>query len=364
MDLSKLRENLLAGAAGRAALRTAEFFYTLGVKINNYAFDKGWRKQCAVNTRVACIGNITAGGTGKTTAVLLAAEQLAKAGVRTSILSRGYKRSGAKKDEITIIFDNARPDWRQTGDEPYMMASLLAPYKVPVLVGADRYAAANEALRQFKSQVILLDDGFQHRRLRRDADIILIDAKNPFGGGRMLPYGTLREPATAIKRAALAIITHSDLVPARRIEDIKDQIRLINEDIEILCAAHKPDYFFDLVARTRVELADLKGAAAVFSAIGEPESFEQTLRNLGLEVKRAWRFADHASYTLDDMRDFEALRGGLPLITTFKDAVKLPEGWQDIIKGGLYILAVNMEIAGGDLPAFLEVLYPGIGKKK
>ena len=364
MDLAKLRDKLLSNAAGRAALRMAEFFYTLGIKINNYAFDKGWRTRRAVNTRVVCIGNITTGGTGKTTAVLLAAAHLAQAGVRTAIVSRGYKRSGAKKSEITVIFDNARPDWRQTGDEPYMMASLLAPYKVPVLVGTDRHAAANEALRQFKSQIILLDDGFQHRRLRRDADIILIDAKKPFGGGRLLPYGALREPATALKRAALAIITHSDLVPARRVEDIKDRIRLINEDIEILCASHKPDYFFDLAAQTRVELADLKGEAAVFSAIGEPESFEQTLRNLGLGVKRAWRFADHASYTLDDMRNFEILRGGLPLITTFKDAVKLPEGWQDIIKGRLYILAVNMEIAGGNLSAFLEVLYPGINKKK
>jgi tetraacyldisaccharide-1-P 4'-kinase len=111
-------------------------------------------------------------------------------------------------------------------------------------------------------------------------------------------------------------------------------------------------------------LADLKGAAAVFSAIGEPESFEQTLRNLGLDIKCVWRFADHASYSLDDMRDFEALRGGLPLITTFKDAVKLPEGWQSIIKGRLYILAVNMEITAGGLPLFLEALYPGIGKKK
>ncbi|MDR1123489.1 MAG: tetraacyldisaccharide 4'-kinase [Elusimicrobiota bacterium] len=364
MDLSKLREKLLAGAIGRAALRAVEFFYALGVKLNNYAFDKGWRPSRAVNTRVVCIGNITAGGTGKTTAVLLAAAQLARAGVRTAIVSRGYKRSGSKKGEITVIFDNARPDWRQTGDEPYMMASLLAPYKVPVLVSADRYAAANEALRRFKSQVVLLDDGFQHRRLRRDADIILIDAKNPFGGGRLLPFGTLREPASALKRAALAIITHSDLTPARRVEDIKDQIRLINEDIEILCAVHKPDYFFDLAAQARVELADLKGAAAVFSAIGEPESFEQTLRNIGIDIKRAWRFADHASYTLDDMRNFEALRGGLPLITTFKDAVKLPEGWQDAVKGRLYILAVNMEIADGALPAFMEALYPGAGKNK
>ena len=364
MDFVNLREKMLGNIFGRAALRTAEFFYTLAVKLNLYAFKKEWKRARGVNTRVVCIGNITTGGTGKTTAVMLAASQLAKAGIRASIVTRGYKRKGRKKNDITVLFDQESLTWRETGDEPYMMSQLLAEYKVPLVISADRYAAANEALKQFKSQVIVLDDGMQHHRLRRDADIVLIDAKNPFGGGHLLPYGTLREPLTALKRASLAVITHSNLVPARNVEDIKDKIREINDDIEIITAAHKPDYFFDLANKKRLGLDALKGDVAAFSAIGEPASFEQTIKNLGLNLKQSWRFTDHAAYTLEDLQNFQTLRGNLPLITTFKDAVKLPEGWQDIIKDKIYILAVNMEIQDKGLPKFMEVLYPGFGKRK
>jgi tetraacyldisaccharide 4'-kinase len=239
-----------------------------------------------------------------------------------------------------------------------MMSQLLAEYKVPVVVSADRHAAATEALKEFRSQVILLDDGMQHHRLKRDADIVLIDAKNPFGGGALLPYGTLREPLSALKRASLAVITHSDLVSGREKEDIKDKIRLINDEIEIIEAVHKPDYFYDVISREKLPLDALKGEAVAFSAIGEPESFEQTLRNLGLNLKQVWRFPDHSAYNLEQMETFAALRGDLPLITTFKDFVKLPEGWQEVIKTKLYILAINMEIQNAEINKFMDVLSP------
>jgi tetraacyldisaccharide 4'-kinase len=206
----------------------------------------------------------------------------------------------------------------------------------------------------------------QHHRLQRDANIVLIDAKNPFGGDELLPLGDLREPVVALKRAGLVIITHSNLVSPREIEEIKDRVRLINDEIEVLEAVHKPDYLFDMVKRERVELNKFKGRdAAVFSAIGEPSSFEQTLAGLGITLKQTWRFSDHSDYSPEQMRNFAAMRGDLPLITTFKDSVKLPEGWQDIIKENLYILAVNMEIQNGELGKLMDVLYPSAnGKKK
>lgn len=363
MDFAKFREGLLNSFAGRLLLRFAAFIYGLGVSFTLWAYRSGWFKSKSVNTRVVCIGNITAGGTGKTTAVLLAASKLSQGGVRTGIVSRGYKRS-KKKGEVVVLFDKDLLNWQETGDEPYMMSQLLAEYKVPVVVSSDRYAAATEALKEFRSQVILLDDGMQHHRLHRDANIVLIDAKNPFGYDALLPYGMLREPIAALERANLVVITHSDLVDPREIEDIKDRVRLVNDDIEIIESVHKPDYFFDVVERKKEALDVLKGREVVaFSAIGEPGSFEQTLRNLGVSLKQTWRFPDHSDYTLEQMETFASLRGDLPLITTFKDYVKLPEGWQDIIKGKLYILAIDMEIKNGDLPKFMEVLYPGFSKK-
>jgi tetraacyldisaccharide 4'-kinase len=363
MDFAKLRENMLSNAFGRFILAGAAFCYGLGVKFNLFLYEKNFKKAGKINTRVVCIGNITAGGTGKTTAVMLAASGLSKAGVRTAIVSRGYKRS-KKAKEVAVLFDQTASDWRETGDEPYMMSQLLAEYKVPVVVGANRCKAAQEALRQFKSQVILLDDGLQHHAIKRDANIVLLDAKDPFGGNALLPLGTLREPAAALKRAALVVITHANLAPAREIEEIKDRVRLINEDIDILEAQHKPAYYFDLINRRRVELGGLSGAVAVFSAIGQPQSFEDTLKGLGLEIKQTWRMSDHSRYTLEQLGNFAALRGGLPLVTTFKDAVKFPPGWQEVIKDNIYLLSVNMEIKDGALGKFMEVLYPGFGKKR
>ncbi|MDR0646489.1 MAG: tetraacyldisaccharide 4'-kinase [Elusimicrobiota bacterium] len=363
MDLLNIREKMLKNVLGRLILRLASFLYQSAVKINLFAYRQKWLKTLAVNTRVVCIGNIAAGGTGKTTAVMLGARELAKRGVRVSVVSRGYKRS-AKKSGVAVLFDKELDNWLETGDEPYMMSQLLAEDKIPVLVSANRYSAANEALKQFKSQIILLDDGFQHHKLNRDANIVLLNAANPFSSGALLPYGMLREPLCALKRANLIVITHSNLVSARDIEDIKDKIRLVNDEIEILTAIHKLDYFFDLTSREKIGLDKINGAAAVFSAIGDPQSFENTLKRLGLDLKQVWRFSDHASYSIENIRDFVSMRGDLPLITTFKDAVKLPEGWRDIIKNGLYILAVNMEIQNGELDKFLDVLYPNLSKKK
>ena len=363
MDFSKLREKFLDSHIGSFTLAFAAFIYGIAVKINQGLYNCGWLKTKSVNTRVVCIGNITAGGTGKTTAVMLAASKLSQAGIRTAIVSRGYKRS-KKKNEVVVLFDKDLLNWQETGDEPYMMSQLLAEYKVPVVVSADRHAAATGALKEFRSQVILLDDGMQHHRLKRDANIVLIDAKNPFGEEALLPYGTLREPLSALKRANLVVLTHSDLVAARDKEDIKDKIRLINDEIEIIEAVHKPDYYFDVITREKLPLTALKGEVVAFSAIGEPASFEHTLQNLGLELKQAWRFPDHSTYSLEQMETFASLRGDLPLVTTFKDFVKLPEGWQEIIKSQLYILAVNMEIQNGETNKFMDVLYPKFSSLK
>jgi tetraacyldisaccharide 4'-kinase len=363
MTLIKLRENLLSSFWGRAFLRTAAFCYGAAVKTILFAYQNNWLKAKSVPTRVVCIGNITTGGTGKTTAVMLAGRELSQKGVRVCVVSRGYKRQ-AKKNEVTVLFDQDLLSWQESGDEPYMISRLLAQYKVPVLVCAKRYLAAQKAVSEFKSQVILLDDGMQHHALKRDADIVLVDAKNPFGGGEMLPLGTLREPVCALKRASLIVLTHSDLVSVREKEEIKDKIRLINDEIEIIEAVHKPAYYFDVHKQEKIPLDQIKGSAVAFSAIGEPSSFEDTLRSLGLELKQIWRFPDHSKYDAQQLHTFAEARGSLPLITTFKDFVKMPEGWQEIIKDKFYILAIDMEFQDENAQdTFLRVLQPSLGNK-
>lgn len=361
MDALSIREKCKQNWLGRLGLLCMSKLYGWGAGLNRWMYENGWRTVQTVNSRVVCIGNITAGGTGKTTAVLLAATALAKEGIRVSIVSRGYKRQQQKKkDEVVILFDNPDADWRLAGDEPYMMSRMLVQYKVPVVIGRNRAAAATEALRRFKSQIILLDDGFQHHALKRDANIILVDAKNPFGGGHLLPLGNLREPLTALRRANLVVLTHCDQSNERELEEIKDKIREYNDLVEIVESVHEPEYYFDVCKAQKVDLKDIKGEVACFSALGHPETFENTLTALGLRLKQVWRFADHQHYTEEHLRTFEQTRGGLPLITTFKDFVKFPDNWRDILTENVYVLSVNLKIRGSETEfnKFTDVLYP------
>lgn len=365
MNLEELKENLQDNALGRGLLWSASKLYGMGAWFHRTMYENGWKTAQSVNSRVVCIGNITAGGTGKTTAVLLAATALAKEGVRVAIVSRGYKRQ-QKAEGPLVLFDNPDADWRMAGDEPFMMSRVLAQYKVPIVICPDRAEGAKEALRRFKSQIILLDDGLQHHRLERDANIILVDAKNPFGNKQLLPYGVLREPLSALKRANLIVLTHCDLVSPRQLEDVKDEIRLYNDTVEILESVHSPEYYFDICQSKKVDLNTIKGPAACFCALGHPESFENTLEKLGLELKQKWRFPDHQFYTEENLRTFEETRGNLPLVTTFKDFVKFPDNWREILTKDVYVLSVNLKICGGqgEMDKFTDMLYPNFSQLK
>lgn len=365
MDLVHIKNTLTKNIVGRGALWAASKLYGAGVWLNQSCYKNGWKAVKSVNSRVVCIGNITAGGTGKTTAVLLAATTLANAGIRVAIVSRGYKRR-QKTDRPVVLFDNPDTDWRSAGDEPFMMSRVLSKYKVPIVISPNRAEAATEALRRFKSQIILLDDGFQHYKLNRDANVVLIDAKNPFGNKHLLPYGILREPLNALVRANLVVLTHCDQVSERELENIKDQIREYNDCVTILESVHSPEYYVNICTASQVPLDGVKGPVACFSALGSPETFENTLTGLGLELKQKWRFPDHQYYTEEHLRSFEEMRGGLPLITTFKDFVKFPDNWRDILKKDVYVLSVNLKIRGGEseMDKFMDTLYPNFTKIK
>ena len=365
MDLVKMKENLERNVLGRGVLWGASKLYGVGVWLNRTAYEKKWKRTERVNSRVVCIGNITAGGTGKTTAVLLAATTLAKEGIRVAIVSRGYKRQ-QKIEGPLVLFDNPDVDWRSAGDEPFMMSRILSQYKVPVVIAPNRAAAATEALRRFKSQIVLLDDGLQHHRLHRDANIILVDAKNPFGNGHLLPYGILREPVSALQRASLVVLTHCDQVSEREREEIKDQIRTCNDRVEIVESCHEPEYYFDISKTKKIDLTDIKGPVVCVSALGHPATFENSLTKLGLTLKQKWRFPDHHYYTEENLRTFEDTRAGLPLITTFKDFVKFPDNWRDILSQDVYVLSVRLKILGGEkeMNLFTDALYPKFSKIK
>jgi tetraacyldisaccharide 4'-kinase len=347
MSWEKRRERWRRHAAGRAALRAASFAYGAGVYGRRLLYDLKVLKRRKLPARVICIGNLTVGGTGKTPAVLLAAETLRRRGHDVAILSRGYGRAAPRK-EVTVLIDGRPANWRECGDEPWMIHQSLNGLGVPVLVCPDRAKAGEIAVEMYGSRLLLLDDGFQHLKLHRDLDIVLVNARDPFGGRRLLPAGDLREPLSAIRRAQLVVITHADRVSAPELADLRAEIEALHPDAAVLEAAHKADHLLDVRSDSRLPLAHLKGRSVVaLAGLGDPTAFETQLEGLGAVVAQRWRFPDHHPYSEQELHSVQNLRGDLPVITTLKDFARFPAGWETILTGDLLVLTVKLEILKG-----------------
>jgi tetraacyldisaccharide 4'-kinase len=185
----------------RLGFWTLSLPYGLGVRLRNGAFDRGWRRSESAPVPVVSVGNLSVGGTGKTPCVETVARFYRSLDLRVAILSRGYGAQAGMNDEALVLEQNL-PD-------------------VPHLQGADRTALAQVAVEELESEVLVLDDGFQHRKLRRDLDLVLIDATNPWGHGYLLPRGLLREPVGGLKRAHVVLLTRCDQVAPEAIREIR-----------------------------------------------------------------------------------------------------------------------------------------------
>lgn len=346
-DLASKRARLLKTAYGRALLWSLSLAYGAAVVARRWLFDIGLLKSFELPAKVVCIGNITTGGTGKTPAVLLAAQTLRRRNHSVAILSRGYGR-GAASREVVALLDDKAPHWTVCGDEPWMMHQALHGLNVPILVSPDRTKAGREAVTFYHSRVVILDDGFQHMRLRRDLDIVLLNAADPFGGDALLPLGNLREPVGTLARAGLVVLTHADLVDEARLEEVRKRVREVNAKAPILEAAHKADFLLDLRSEKKLKLSALEGRkVAALSGLGDPASFEAQLERIGSVVEQKWRYPDHHAYRLKELRAIEKLKGARPLVTTFKDIARLPKGWREELSGEVYALGIKLDITKG-----------------
>jgi tetraacyldisaccharide 4'-kinase len=296
--------------------------YSLTVRLRKVLYRLHVFKTWELPRRVVSVGNITLGGTGKTPTVIQVAKLLLNRHERPVVLSRGYGRE--KESNLLVVSDGSvtAVDARQGGDEPLLIASKLPG--VPVVVGADRYRAGRLAIEKFQPDVLILDDGFQHVRLKRDLNIALLDGGDPFGNGRLFPAGILREPLSALDRADIVLITRADR--AKDLEALKTVIRR-NTGATIFTSRQVPvDLLDDLTGATR-PLSILRGAPVLaFSGIGRPESFFSLLRDLGAIVRAELSYSDHYRYEEADLAVImrKATNEKLAMtITTEKDAVRL-----------------------------------------
>ncbi len=300
------------------------FIYLLLIFIRDFLYKFHIFKEHKLGAKVISVGNITWGGTGKTPAVLLIKDALLKRGLKPAILIRGYGK-----------------------DEPALLSRLAGG--VPVIIGKNRIKSGKEALAKYSADTILLDDGFQHRRLKRDLDIVCIDATNPFGNGLLIPSGSKRERLSALKRADVFLMTKVDLVKnPKTLNRLELKLKNVNPDALIAKSIHKAEDFYKLSSEQLVDMEALKGKKiALLSAIGNPQAYEKTILSIGIRFKKHFRFRDHHWYKASELRRIEeyCAKNSIDIIiTTEKDAVRLQNAEYGIRNAETIVLRINLKI--------------------
>ena len=339
MDQNAYR-NLVAGtdiSCGkktlRLALKAVSCVYSAAVRSRNWMYDRHLLKSHRCESTVISIGNITTGGTGKTPLVIWLCNYLSEKEQNLAVLTRGYKSEHGK-----------------LSDEPAILAKSCGAARV--IVDSDRVRGAQKAITQSSAKVLVLDDGFQHRRLRRDLDIIAIDATCAFGYDKILPAGFLREPLKGLKRAGAVVITRYEQAQPEAADGIVERIKKLNPDVLIAKAVHEHP-FAVMIKGQKLTIEQLREKKIyAFCGIGNPDAFMNNLKNLELNIVGHKIYNDHHNYSENDISDiYEESRymDAEIVLSTEKDWVKtalLVKPQSDII---FAYLALKLRfVEGGD----------------
>ena len=332
-----------AGAGGLLSAVAGSYRGLLGAR--EWLYARGVLASRALDCAVVSVGNLTVGGTGKTPAVELAVRTLLDLGHRPGVLSRGY---GRRSTGVQVVADAAsiRLDAEEAGDEPFLLARRLPG--VPVVVGPNRFEAGTLARARFGITALVLDDGFQHRTLAKDLEVVMARAVEPWGNGRLLPGGPLREPLTGLARAHLVVATGASSVDDAA--EVRATVERVAPGVPVLTAVHVPTECFESSAMRFVPLSALGNAKVLaFAGIGAPDGFARTLGETAVVLAGFERYADHHWYTRDDLSRLDhraAEVGADALITTEKDWVRLRT--LPPLRRPLYVLSVRLRLTSGE----------------
>jgi len=306
-------------------LALGELGFRSAVGAREWAFENNWIKPKRLPVTVVSVGNLTWGGTGKTPFVKFLTHKLEAMGNKVLILTRGYSHDEVRELEISCP-------------------------EAAIGVGKNRYESASKILARELPDIAVLDDGFQHRQLHRDFDIVLINGVRPFGTGHLIPRGNLREPLDRLRRANLIVITHADRMPEENRCKIQNVLLRYAPNAEVIEAVHVPERLFR--ARDGRELGTqfLEGKALMsVSGIGFPESFHSTLETLGAKLKRSFEFTDHYVFNARDLEDIRKIKeSGLAeeIVVTEKDFLRSPELITETLNP--LVLGIGMKITQGE----------------
>lgn len=334
------------------------------VSVRGKLYEKGIFKSYDLGVPTISVGNITVGGTGKTPLVAFVAQVLAEKSEKVCILTRGYKRENEREQVLVSDGEKILVSAGQAGDEPFELAQKLLNVAA-VVADANRAEAGKWARENLGTTAFVLDDAFQHLKVKRDLDILCVDATNPFGNQKLLPAGILREPLKNLRRADVIVITRSNLVDEKQIAVLKTELSKYNQKAKIFVSENKITKLTDLKDFFSAESPEknkkltthhspLTTNYFAFCALGNPESFFKQLRLDGFNLADAKRFPDHYSYKQkdgDELEEIARLKGAEVLLTTAKDAVKL-EG----LKFTLPCFVVEIELVFDDTEGFKKII--------
>ena len=306
------------------------WLYGAVIKTRHSLYEKNVFKSYGLGVKTISVGNITFGGTGKTPLVAFIAKILAEKGEKVCILTRGYGRDNPKERVLVSDGEKILADVKEAGDEPFELAKKLLGVSA-IIADAKRAEAGKWMRENFGITVFVLDDGFQHIRVKRDLDIVLFDATNPFGNGKLLSAGILRESLKSLKRADALIITRANLVDNDEIEALKAYLLKTAPNCKIFVSQNK---FTGLTKLKEFQKKISQNESLninnhnylAFCALGNPDNFFEQLRREKFQLKATKSFSDHYVYTQKDVRNLETEaieKGAEVLLTTAKDAVKL-----------------------------------------
>ena len=329
--------------------------YYLAVELRSLLYKIKIFKSYKLSCPVICVGNITVGGTGKTPIVITLTKMLSLESKKIVVLSRGYKRkikkgtSFLKSQDIRIVSDGDKIllSAEEAGDEPYLLAENLI--NTGIIVGADRFKTGQTAIDELGAEIIILDDGFQHRQLHRDLDIVVIDCLDPFGQGYLLPRGFLREPLRNLSRADVFLLTRINQISSDELMSIRNKLIKINSKVLIVESMQQFYRLERLNSKSQIKQEDLsllqnKEVISV-CGIGNPVSFEKTLETLGAKIVGKFRFSDHFRYNKAELKSIFKQAEKALVVTTEKDGVKIKNEIDEI--GDIFILRISSQITKG-----------------
>jgi tetraacyldisaccharide 4'-kinase len=329
--------------------------FALAVALRNLLYELGWlRVRRIPGVQVVSVGNLNVGGAGKTPAVIYLANALTRAGRRVGVVTRGYGRES--RTDVVLSPGAPLPSADVAGDEPLLIARRCPG--VHVLISRDRARFAEAHARELGLDTLVLDDGFQHRALARDVDVVAVDQASGLGNGRLLPWGPLREPPSALQRATAIWLRNTEVEGAK--VDGTAGLPALGAAIEravagrpVLRAKYLPRGWVSPMTGELAPLSALEGRELIaLSGIARPEAFERTLVGLGLQVRRHVAVRDHGPFARDVLAELaaEAEACGAVLVTTEKDAARLPAGVQ------VWQLRMDVELPQSGVEALRELL--------